>query len=63
MLLSKLSNVAVKVLGVTPGQAQDTWLSFQWERGSGLPVLVSQKKDEQTHRLFPIGMEETLIEK
>jgi hypothetical protein len=37
-------------------------MSFRWKRGGGLPILVSQKKDEQTRRLFPIGMEETLIE-
>jgi hypothetical protein len=64
--VTALSNVAIKVEqslpGVTSRQAQDAWMSFQWKGGGGLPVLISHEEDEQTRRLFPIGMEETLLE-
>lgn len=63
--VTALSTVAVKVEqrlpGVTPRHAKDAWMSFQWRHGGGLPILVSEK-NEQTRRLMPIGMEETILE-
>ena len=63
-VMTALSTVAVKVEqrlpGIIPSHAKGAWMSFQWRHGGGLPILVSQK-NEQTRRLMPIGMEETLL--
>lgn len=46
---------------VTPLQAKQAWLSYQWKQGGGLPVVVSTFNDETKRTLVPIGMEEALV--
>mmetsp|Transcript_28152 Transcript_28152/g.51274 ORF Transcript_28152/g.51274 Transcript_28152/m.51274 type:complete len:393 (-) Transcript_28152:1702-2880(-) len=59
------NNVRVQVeqsLGahISPGEAKEAWMAYQWKRGGGLPVWISLP-EEHRRRIMPIGMEETLI--
>lgn len=47
--------------GVTPSQAKDAWLLYQWKQGGGLPVVVRQEYGDE-RRLLPIGMQEVLVD-
>jgi hypothetical protein len=45
---------------ITPRQAKNAWLSYQWEQGGGLMVRV--KQDSELERtLVPFGIQETLL--
>ena len=45
---------------ITPRQAKNAWLSYQWEQGGGL--LLRVKQDSELERtLQPFGIQETLL--
>ena len=52
---------SLALTGVTPSQAKEAWLSYQWKKGGGLPVFVTHS-DETTRRLLPINMQEQLLQ-
>ncbi len=45
---------------ITPRQAKNAWLSYQWEQGGGLLLRVKQES-ELERTLQPFGIQETLL--
>jgi len=49
---------------VSPEQAKEAWLDYQWKRGGGLLgilVIPEKEMDYRRRRIFPVGMQEELL--